>query len=355
MPPFTPPSAPVTPPAPVAPTPVTPAPVTFTSDLPSLDSVVQPLLADIDAILNRNLRPAAPPQPAPPRAERVEAEPEEPHVTPGVQAEPGEPYVTPGVQAEPEESYVTPGVRHLADELGLDLDTVPGSGVGGRLRKQDLRNAAEATPDPLRGTTQTLSPSRAARAELATQTKLALTAAIDADLSGCHPHDGKYNGHLLHAIAVALKTTTELNATLLGDVVEYHAAENIGWSIDTPAGPISPVLHDASSRSVDELATALADLTTRSSSGQLEPDDLKQATFSVRDDGATGMTWATPAINRPQVAALSIGKVRQEVILVDGIPATRDIVTLTLSYDRRVVDPGAAAAFLTRVQMALNG
>ena len=326
-------------PVPVAPAPAAPAPVVppVLVTPPASRAATPPV--DVADILNQHLNPTAPPQPARPLL------PEAPAAEPA--AEP------------PAEPYVTPPVRKLADQLGLDPLAVPGSGVGGRLRKQDLLDAAAPPPapvaDPRRGTTQTLSPTKAARAELATQTKLALTAGIEADLSHCHPESGDYNGHILHAIAVALRDSTDLNATLLGEAVEYHDCENIGWSIDTPVGPISPVLHDASARSPEDLGAALADLTARSISGRLEPEELKDGTFTVRDDGATGLTWATPAINRPQVAAVSVGTVRSQVIVVDGRVTTRDVVSLTLAYDRRVIDPGAAAAFLVRVQAALNG
>ena len=245
----------------------------------------------------------------------------------------------------------------MADDLGVDIETVQGTGVGGRLRKQDL--VAKAPPpkpvtDPRRGTSQRLSPTMVARADLAVQTKLALTAGIEADLSLCHPADGNYIGHILRAVAGALRQTADINASLIGDDVAYHDAENIGWSVDTPIGPIAPVLHDASSRTAEELGDEVTTLTAKARSAELEPEDLKEGTFTVRNDGATGLTWATPTINRPQVAALSIGSVTQQAIIDEGQVRARPVVALTLCYDRRVVDPRTAAEFLKRVQAGLR-
>ena len=284
------------------------------------------------------------------------------------------PAAAPVAPAADEPGYVTPLVRKLASQLGLDLAAVHGTGVGGRVRKQDLldaagrRDAGQDSPanvpltsddDPRRGTTQPLSAERVAQAEMVAQTaRAALSAALEADLTLLDGQtSGSPLGHILAAVAATLRTMADLNASLADDAVVYHATENIGLAVDTPDGPLTPVLHDAGQMTPAQLAAAAADLTARAAAGQLTPADLADGTFTVRDDGASGVAWAIPAINRPQVAALSIGRSapRPVIITDDAGPqvASRDFVWLTLSYDRRVVDPGRAAAFLSRLRDAL--
>ena len=293
--------------------------------------------------------PVATPEPEPvpiPEPEPTPVEPE--HAEP----EPAEPADLAG------DGYVTPAVRRLAQELGVDLAELPGSGVGGRVRKQDLLDAvvqpSQPIADPRRGTTTPLPLTRAARADLATETKLCLTAGAEADLGQCHRADGRYTGAILHAVAVALHEVADLNAALLGDEITYHDHENIGLVVVAPVGPLAPVIHDAATRTPDQLLALVDDLTARAASARLSPADLTDSTFTVYDDGASGLAWATPAISRPQVAALSIGRVWQRPVMVGDALTTRDCVNLTLSYDRRAVEPATAADFLRRVQRALD-
>jgi len=266
---------------------------------------------------------------------------------------------------DPHDGYVTPLVRKLAAELGVNLAQVHGSGVGGRIRKQDLLNiatrpittptAVDDAPDPRRGTNQAPSPARVARAELATNATLALAAAIEVDVTGMTSSPGGHIGAILQAVAAALRVVGELNASLLGDAVVFHNTENIGWVVDTTIGPLSPVIHDAGGLDPAKLEATVEALATRAAAGSLNPADLAGGTFTVRDDGASGLAWAMPAINRPQVAALSIGCVNHRAeVSDDGAVTRRDTVFLTLAFDRRVADPGAAADFLQRVKTALR-
>jgi len=263
------------------------------------------------------------------------------------------------------ETYITPLVRKLAAELGVNLAQVHGSGVGGRIRKQDLLNLATRplikpgavadTPDPRRGTSQPPSPARLARAELASAATLSLASSIEVDVTQLTTQPGGHIGAILQSVAAALRVVGELNASLLGDAVVYHNAENIGWVVDTTIGPLAPVIHDAGGLDPSKLEAAIAALMTKATAGSLSPTDLAGGTFTVRDDGASGLAWAMPAINRPQVAALSIGCVNHRAdIAEDGTIVAVDTVFLTLAYDRRVADPGAAANFLQRVKAALS-
>ena len=304
------------------------------------------------------------PEPTAQADSAAQTEPEPTHVIYTAPTPPPVPTPPPTPQDADDGGYVTPLVRKLAAELGVDLADVHGTGVGGRIRKHDLLDiAARAVteppavpdaPDPRRGTTQLLSPARVARADLASSTKLALTCCVEADVTASLEAPGGVMGALLQAIAAALRVMGDLNASLLGDSVFFYDSENIGWAVDTPIGPLVPVIHDAGRLSAAELAEAVDDLTERASDGQLIPGDLAGGTFTVRNDGAYGLAWATPAINRPQVAALSIGRVNRRIAVGDtGEVMARDLMNLTLAYDRRVVDPGVADGFLQRLAVGL--
>ncbi|MCL2653270.1 MAG: 2-oxo acid dehydrogenase subunit E2 [Propionibacteriaceae bacterium] len=275
------------------------------------------------------------------------------------------PVVPVPVLDQPHDTYVTPLVRKLAAELGVNLAQVHGTGVGGRIRKQDLLNIASRpltesaalndSPDPRRGTSQPPSPARVARAELATTSTLALAASTEVDVTAFRATPGGYIGAILQAVAASLKVNGELNASLLGDAVVFHNTENIGWVVDTNIGPLAPVIHDAGELAAKQLGSSVENLVSRAAEGSLSPADLAGGTFTVRNDGASGLAWAMPAINRPQVAAMSIGCVNHRAdVLDDGTVTRRDTVFLTLAFDRRVADPGAAAAFLQRVKTTLS-
>jgi len=270
--------------------------------------------------------------------------------------------------------YVTPMVRQMADDLGVDLASVPGSGVGGRIRKQDLLDAVDyhvvttepaivpsAEPDPRRGTTHPLSRERAAQADMVAQTsRVALSVGIEADVTALRarlPKPDDYLGDVLVAVAATLRSMAELNASVVSDTVIYHDRENIGLVISTADGPVTPVIHGAGELTAAQLNAAAAMLEARAIAGTLTPSELAAGTFTVHDGGPSGVAWSIPAVNRPQVAALSIGQVSSRPVVVESHGtsriASRDIVWLTLSYDRRVIDPDMAANFLSRLRDAL--
>jgi len=268
--------------------------------------------------------------------------------------------------------YVTPQVRQLADDLGLDLTTLPGSGVGGRIRRQDLLDAVDyhvvetppeppvvPEPDARRGTTRPLSRERAAQADMVAQTsRVALSVGIEADVTDLHAKPDEYLGYVLAATAATLRAMADMNASVINDSVVYHDRENIGLVISTPDGPVTPVIHGAGELSPAELTAAANRLETQALAGLLTPSELAAGTFTVHNGGPTGVAWSIPAINRPQVAALSMGQVSSRPVVVDdGLGrtsiASRDIMWLTLSYDRRVIDPDLAASFLSRLRDTL--
>jgi len=289
-------------------------------------------------------------------------------VPPRVFAEPSRQFAPPPVPppelgaAPLDTPYVTPQMRRLADQLGIDITTVTGTGVGGRLRKQDLLNAnpapAEppaatpgvatpslAPPDPRRGTASPLPSQAPGDAGLAP-----MIAALEIDITDLRERDPsrRYIGQLLAALAATLNTMAQFNASIVGNAIIFHSREDIGIVIDTPYGPLTPVIHDADGMTEQQLNDAVDDLRGRTAAGTLRDRDLTEPTFTVRDDGRHGIAWATASIGRTQLAALGIGQITSRPL---G-DTTREFAWLTVSYDPHVIDAPSASLFLSRLRDA---
>jgi pyruvate dehydrogenase E2 component (dihydrolipoamide acetyltransferase) len=290
---------------------------------------------------------------------------------------------------------VTPIVRKLASDLGVDLATVVGSGVGGRIRKEDLMAAAaaspgrsssrtpsgvSATPAPvtvseLRGTTQPMSRLRkvvAERAVASMQATAQLTSVVEVDVTTiAHYRDSvkeefarttgvklSFLPFFVKAAAEALRTYPIINATVEGDSIVYPATENISIAVDTERGLLTPVLHDAGEKSIAHIAKDIADLADRTRSNTLSPDELSGGTFTVTNTGSRGSLFDTPVVFLPQSAILGTGIVVKRPIVIsrDGADAiaVRDMVYLALSYDHRIIDGGDAARFLSQIKARLE-
>jgi pyruvate dehydrogenase E2 component (dihydrolipoamide acetyltransferase) len=295
--------------------------------------------------------------------------------------------------------YVTPLVRKLANEKGIDLSTVSGSGVGGRIRKEDVIAAAEAaakaataapsaaapaastayTPletSPLRGTTVPMTRLRKVVAERAVQSMQAtaqLTTVVEVDVTKVAAFRDAVKAEFLQktgnklsflpfftlAAAEALQAYPKLNATVDGDSIVYPDHENISMAVDTERGLLTPVIKDASSLDIASLAAAIADLAGRTRDNKLTPDELSGGTFTVTNTGSRGALFDTPVVFLPQVAILGTGIVVKKPVVVsaDGADAIaiRSMVYLALSYDHRIVDGADAARFLVAVKNRLEG
>jgi 2-oxoglutarate dehydrogenase E2 component (dihydrolipoamide succinyltransferase) len=272
--------------------------------------------------------------------------------------------------------YVTPLVRKLAAEHGIDLADVPGSGVGGRVRKQDVLAYAMAKehpaqpitvaqPDPRRGISWTLPPLRLAYAKQLTESLMStvqLTQTIEIDMGNSLPAPGQSPlANVLKAAASALEEHAALNATFdeaVGTVL-YAPDINIGVAMDTEWGSTVPVIRNAETLGVDELQAKLTDLENRIKARQLIPGELSGGSFTVTDFGVAGALFGTAVLNHPQTAALGVGRLQHRPVAVsqpDGQYAieVRPVMCLTLSYDNRVVDSGDAAGFLARIKSTLE-
>jgi len=296
--------------------------------------------------------------------------------------------------------YVTPLVRKMAVEHGVDLATVTGSGVGGRIRKQDVLAAAEAnkpapvpaapapssqpaaastsTPSPLRGTTEKMSRLRkviATRMVESLQTSAQLTQVMEIDMTNVArlresakadflAREGvklTYLPFFAKAAIDALKQHPKLNANIDTEAgeVTYFDRENIAFAVDTERGLLTPVVKDAGDLSVAGLAKKIADLAERTRTNKITPDDLTGGTFTITNLGTFGALFDTPIINQPQVAILGPGAVVKRPVVIDDpnlgeTIAVRYMVNLALTYDHRLVDGADAGRFLLDVKTRLE-
>jgi len=286
--------------------------------------------------------------------------------------------------------YVTPIVRKLANAQGVDLATVTGTGVGGRIRKQDIVNTAApaetpavtpsavapvAAVSPLRGTIQPMSRLRkvvAERAVISMQSSAQLTSLVEVDVTRVAALRDRVKDAFLAttgtklsflpfftlAAAEALRSYPVINATIEGDTIVYPDHENISIAVDTDRGLLTPVVRDAGDLDIAGLSRQIADLATRTRDNRLKPDELAGGTFTVTNTGSRGALFDTPLVFLPQVAILGTGIVTKRPIVVsangtDAI-AIRSTVYLALSYDHRVVDGADAARFLVAVKDRLE-
>ncbi len=305
--------------------------------------------------------------------------------------------------------YVTPLVRKLAGQHGVDLSTVEGTGVGGRIRKQDVLAAAEAAkkpaaapaapapaasggsaprsssgtpvpvnPSPLRGTTEPLSRLRkiiAARMNESLATSAQLTQVVEVDVTNIArlreatkaefaAREGvklSYLPFFAKAAVDALKQHPKLNATIDDEAgeVTFHDHEHVAFAVDTDKGLLTPVVKDAGDLSISGLAKKIADVAERTRTNKITPDDLSGGTFTITNLGSVGALFDTPIINQPQVAILGPGAVVKRPVVIDDpnlgeTIAVRHMVYLALTYDHRLVDGADAGRFLQEVKQRLE-
>ena len=310
------------------------------------------------------------------------------------------PVVTAIVQ--PTDAYVTPLVRKLANDLGVDLSQIKGTGIGGRIRREDVeslsrpvtapvstpayapssapstaRTAPSVNASPLRGTTVTMSRLRkviAARMVESLQVSAQLTTVVEVDVTkiarlrerskeSFEAREGVKLSFLpFFAVAVceALKQHPVLNSSVEGDQITYHGTEHLGIAVDTERGLLVPVISNAGDLNMGGIARKISDLAARTRDNKVTPDELGGGTFTLTNTGSRGALFDTPIINQPQVAILGLGAIVKRPMVVRGEDggetiAIRSMVYLGLSYDHRVVDGADAARFLVTLKERLEG
>jgi len=291
----------------------------------------------------------------------------------------------PGGRAMP---YVTPIVRKLAHDHGIDVSRITGTGVGGRIRKDDILAAAGQASQPaplaapttvaasdLRGTSVPMSRLRkviAERAVASMQQTAQLTSVVEVDVTEVAELRAVVKDQFVAATGVklsflpffvkaaaeALQVFPIINAIVDGDNIVYPATENISIAVDTERGLLTPVLKSVGELNIAQIAAAVSDLAERTRTNKLSPDELAGGTFTLTNTGSRGALFDTPVVFLPQVAILGTGIVQKKPVVVthdgDDSIAIRQMVYLALSYDHRIVDGADAARFLTMVKDRLE-
>jgi pyruvate dehydrogenase E2 component (dihydrolipoamide acetyltransferase) len=239
----------------------------------------------------------------------------------------------------------TPLVRRLAQELGVDLESLTGTGPQGRITEQDVRGAAgggephEGRREPLRGVRRLI----AEHMTRAHREVPPVTWVEEADFSGI---DLKLLvPAVLKACAEALKEFPELNARLDGDGIVYLDRYDIGVAVQTDDGLVVPVVRNCDSASIEELAAEVTRLAESARDGTLKPEELRGSTFTVTSAGKLAGLFQTPIVNHPEVAILSIGRVAERPVVRDGNVEVGRTGYVALTFDHRVVDGARAAEF----------
>ena len=297
-------------------------------------------------------------------------------------------------------AYVTPIVRKLARDLGVDLATVSGTGVGGRVRREDVEAAAAAAraaaatpaptapttaaprvqavrePSPLRGTTEKMSRLRqtiARRMVESLQTAAQLTTIIEVDVTKvvalrARSKDAFLTTHgtkltflpfFVKAATEALAYHPKINATINDKEVTYFDHEHVGIAVDTPRGLLVPVIKNAGEKDIPGIATSINDLAARTRDAKIGPDELSGSTFTVTNTGSGGALFDTPVLNMPETAIMGVGTIVKRPVVMKGddgadVIAIRSMVYLSLSYDHRLVDGADASRFLMDVKKRLE-
>ena len=348
----------------------------------------------------------APAQPAPAQQAPAAAEQPKPAEVPQEQPKPVQEQPKPAqaqaqpvaaAGAEPADGYVTPLVRKLAQQHGVDLASITGTGVGGRIRKQDVLEAAEkakapkaepakaaepgkapVAPSPLRGRTEKLPRLRmtiAKRMVESLQVSAQLTTVVEVDVTrvakqrdqakkdfqATHGVKLSYLPFFALASVEALRQFPNVNASMdmEAGTVTYHDGEHLGMAVDTEKGLIVPVIRNAGDLNLAGLAKRIADVADRTRTNKITPDELSGGTFTITNTGSRGALFDTPIINQPQVAILGTGAVVKRAVVIDDpdlgeaiVP--RYMVYLALSYDHRLVDGADAARFLSAIKERLE-
>lgn len=352
--------------------------------------------------------PAPAAAPTPPPAPPAPAAPTPPPAPAPAPAAPAPAAAAPAASAPSDDAspYVTPLVRKLAAENNVDLASVQGTGVGGRIRKQDVLAAAEAAKAPtapaaasapaapaakapaaaapapalahLRGTTQKATRIRqitAKKTRESLQTTAQLTQTHEVDMTrivslraraknSFAEREGvnlTYLPFIARAVIDALKIHPNVNASYNEETKEitYYDAEHLGFAVDTEQGLLSPVVHNAGDLSLGGLARAIVDIADRARSGNLRPDELAGGTFTITNIGSQGALFDTPILVPPQAAMLGTGAIvkRPRVVVDEGgneSIGVRSVCYLPLTYDHRLIDGADAGRFVTTIKRRLE-
>jgi pyruvate dehydrogenase E2 component (dihydrolipoamide acetyltransferase) len=276
--------------------------------------------------------------------------PEQPRAEPAPAASPAAP------APAPDRVRATPLVRRVAEQLGVDLGSVPGTGPQGRITEDDVRAAAGgARAEPTEG--ERREPLRGVRKLIAQHLTAshrevpAVTVVEECDFTELDAARGErsYLAYLVAATVEGLRAVPELNARLDGDEVVYLERYDLGVAVQTDQGLVVPVLRSVDEKSLDEIEAEGNRLAAAAREGSLKPDELRGSTFTVSSGGKLGGLFATPLVNHPEVGILGLHRIAERPVVHDGEIVVRKVGLLSCTFDHRVVDGVRATAFLLEV------
>jgi 2-oxoglutarate dehydrogenase E2 component (dihydrolipoamide succinyltransferase) len=301
----------------------------------------------------------------------------------------------PSFDGENMATFLSPVVKKLATEHKIDVTRIQGSGQGGRVTKRDIEsllasgqapvaapsapapmaparpNFPPAFPDAVPGQVMKLNPVRKSIAEHMVRSKHTsphVTTIMEADMTAVSAHraankaafaqqDVKltFTPYFMVAIVAACQAYPIVNSSWGDEGVAVHGAINIGMATALePEGLIVPVVKNAAALSLQDLAAAVNDLSTRARAKQLKPDEVQGGTITITNHGTSGSLFATPIINQPQCAILGVGMIEKRVKVINDAIAIRPMVYLGLTFDHRILDGAVADYFLGTVKYTLE-
>ena len=300
---------------------------------------------------------------------------------------------TPSVQQEQADvqvadSLVNPAAKKRADELGIDLTEITGTGKGGRITKEDVVNFTPSTPAAAVAAPQQTQeavqegerverrvPMTRMRARIAerllevTQTTASLTTFNEVDMSALmglrkqyqdeftKTHNGTrlgFMGFFVRASVEALKRFPLVNSSIDGNDVVYHGFQDIGVALSTDRGLVVPVLRNAENMSIATVENSIGEYATKARDGKLTIEEMTGGTFTITNGGVYGSLLSTPIINPPQTAILGMHTIQQRPVAINGQVEIRPMMNLALSYDHRIIDGKEAVKFLVAIKQLIE-
>jgi len=276
-----------------------------------------------------------------------------------------EPTAVPASTTQRAQPKISPRVRRLAAELGVDWHLLRGKGRTGRISVSDVQEAAQATgAAPPAGELRPITRVRKTIARHlgeSARTTVAVTLTTEADATelvavrskfrdSLGPEAPTYDALLVKLTARALGEHPLLNASWHEDEIRLHGAVHLGVAVDTDHGLLVPVIRDAHTKSLQQIAIDTRSLTEKARQRRLMPDDMQEGTFTLTNLGAYGIDTFTPVINLPQSGILGVGRITEKPAVHEGRVVVRARMALSLTFDHRVLDGGPAARFLDRVR-----
>jgi pyruvate dehydrogenase E2 component (dihydrolipoamide acetyltransferase) len=255
---------------------------------------------------------------------------------------------------------ISPKARRMAQELGVDISRIVGTGPGGTISGEDIQAAAK----PAVASAESLSTIARLMAERTTQSWTTVPhffLARDVDASGLNAAREQFGrdkfthtDFLIALVARTLLAHPKMNASWTGNTIRLNSSVNISLAIAVPEGVVGAVIPNAAAAKLAEIATQRKDLAERAKSGRLRPADIAGGTFTISNLGMHGIDAFSAIITPPQAAVLAVGRISDRVVAVNGQPVVRPMMTITLSSDHRVTDGAQAAAFLNDLAGALE-